>query len=383
VSDRQPSPIPPASQGDAKLDEQKAAQRSVEWAGRLVTTTIVVTLLLYWFADRYTPYTSQARIESHVVGIAPTVAGAVTEVSIVNNQTVKAGQPLFRVDPAPYRIALSRARSDLGSARRQISAGAAAVDSARANLDAARANERKCQQDLTRLTLLRVDDPGTISVRRVEIASAQLDQAKAQVAAAQAGIRRAIDQMGGDDDERNTLLVTALTAVEKAELELANTIVRAPSDGVITDLRTDVGLYARAGSPVLTLVTIHDVWVNAEFTENNLGHIVVGTPVEIVFDVLPGRVFKGQVRSIGAGVGVGRTPSPGTLPSIQNDRDWLRQSQRFPVIIRFDARPDSVLESKLRVGGQASVIAYGGGSSLLRLLARAYIRVASWLSYAY
>ncbi len=359
------------------------AARSVRKGGRIVAGVIALSLVLYLLADRYTPYTSQARIEGYVVGVAPKVAGAVTRLSVSNNQTVKAGQALLEVDPSQYRIALDKARSDLAHARRQVGAGASTVEAARANLQAARANEVKARQDATRLRRLREEDPGTISVRRQEIADATLQQATAQVAAAEADIRRAIDQMGGDRVEENTVLQTALTAVDKAQLDFANTVVRAPSNGVITDLRTDVGLYAGAGSPVLTLVAIHDVWINAEFTENNLGHMKVGTPVDIVFDVLPGRVFKGSVRSIGLGVGEGSNPPAGTLPSVENARDWLRQSQRFPVIVGFDAAQDSALREQLRVGGQAAVIAYGEGGGPLRLLGKLYIRVASWLTYAY
>jgi multidrug resistance efflux pump len=248
---------------------------------------------------------------------------------------------------------------------------------------AAQANERKTQQDATRLARLYEEDPGTISVRLLEVARASHDQAQAQVTAAKADIERAIEQMGGDDAENNTIVKTALTAVAKAELDLANTVVTAPSSGVITDLRSDVGHFAGTGSPVLTLIAIHDVWVNAEFTENNLGHVEVGTPVEILFDVLPGQVFRGEVRSIGLGVSGSRSEPAGTLPTIQNDRDWLRQSQRFPVIIGFDTTQHEALRGQLRIGGQASVIAYSEGTGLLRLLGKAYIRLASWLSYAY
>ena len=358
------------------------AKQTVRKGGRLVAGAIALSLLLYLLADRYTPYTSQARIEGYVVGVAPKVAGAVTRVAVSNNQPVKSGQVLVEIDPSQYRIALDKARSDLANANRQVGAGSATVEAARANLQAARANEVKARQDATRLRRLRLEDPGTISVRRQEIADASLEQARAQVTAAEADIRRAIEQMGGDPDD-NTLLETALTAVAKAELDLANTVVRAPSNGVITDLRTDVGLYAGTGTPVLTLVAIHDVWINAEYTENNLGHMQKGTPVDIVFDALPGRVFKGTVRSIGLGVGADSNPPAGTLPSVENDRDWLRQSQRFPVVIGFDARQDPALRAHLRVGGQASVIAYGEGSGLLRLLGKLYIRIASWLTYAY
>jgi multidrug resistance efflux pump len=368
------------AKGDA---ERKAAGRAVS-KGRLgVALAILLSLCWYLAADRYTPYTTQARIEGYVVGVAPQVAGIVAKVFVTNNQEVEEGQPLFEIDASQYQIALDKARSDLENAGRQVGAGSATVNAARANLLAARANERKARQDAERLARLYKEDPGTISVRRVEISEATLEQAKAQVTAAQADIQRAIEQMGGGDADDNTILKTALTAVAKAELDLSNTVVKAPSGGVITDLTSDVGKFAGTGSPVLTLIVIHDVWINAEFTENNLGHVKTGTPVEILFDVLPGRVFHGEVRSIGLGTSAGRNQPAGSLPTIQNDRDWLRQSQRFPVIIGFDTEQDEVLREQLRIGGQASVIAYSEGTGILKLLGKAYIRVASLFSYAY
>ena len=371
------------SEDNVAEEKQKEANQAVKKGGIGVALAIVLSLTWYLLADRYTPYTSQARIEGYVVGVAPQVAGTVTRVWARNNQEVEKGQPLFEIDPSQYQIALDKARSDLENAGRQVGAGSEAVNAARANLLAAQANERKARQDANRLERLHKEDPGTISVRRVEVAQATLEQARAQVTAAQADILRAIEQMGGDDADDNTILKTALTAVAKAELDLANTLVKAPSRGVVTDLTTDVGRYAGTGSPVLTLIVIHDVWINAEFTENNLGHVEVGTPVEILFDVLPGRVFKGEVRSIGLGTSPGSDQPVGTLPTIQNDRDWLRQSQRFPVIIGFDTQQDAALRRNLRIGGQASVMAYSEGTSVLKLLGKAYIRVASFFSYAY
>lgn len=371
---------PPTPQGPT---EQQQAGRAVRKGGLVVALVILVSLTAYLLADRYTPYTSQATVEGYVVGVAPQVAGTVTRVWVRNNQEVTKGEPLFEIDPAQYRIALDKALADLDNTRRQVSAGDASVAAARANLLAAQANARKAQQDATRLQRLRDEDPGTISLRRLEVARASLEQAQAQVTAAEADIRRAIEQMGGDDAENNPLLITALTAVEKAQLDMDNTVVRASSRGVVTDLRADVGQFAGAGSPVLTLVAIHDVWINAAFTENNLGHMTAGTPVELLFDALPGQVFHGEVRSIGLGVSDGRTASAGTLPTIQNDRDWLRQAQRFPVIIGFESDQDPTLPAQLRIGGQVSLIAYGQESGPLHWLGKAYIRVASWLSYAY
>ena len=134
---------------------------------------------------------------------------------------------------------------------------------------------------------------------------------------------------------------------------------------------------------MLTLISMHDVWINAEFTENNLGHLHVGSSVEILFDVLPGRVFKGKVRSIGMGISTGQAPPPGTLPTIQNNRDWLRQSQRFPMVIEFDIAQTEALYEQLRIGGQVSIIAYAEGHGVLKCLGKIYIRLMSLFSYAY
>ena len=369
------------SVGDAEATEESAAA-SVKIGTIVILLLILLSLAWYLLADRYTPYTQQARVQGFVVGVAPKVAGLVTRVWIKNNQEVAAEQPLFEIDRAQYEIALKRAQSDLENVQRQIGAGTAGVDSAQANLRAAQANKTKAEQDASRQERLYKRDPGTISVRRLETARASLAQAQAKVTAAQAEIRRAIEQKGGEGED-NAKLKAALTAVEKAELELENTMVTAPSRGIITDLRADVGQFAGAGTPVMTLIAIHDVWISAEFTENNLGHLRVGSPVELVLDELPGRVFAGKVRSIGLGVSVGQAQPVGTLPTIQNNRDWLRQSQRFPVIIEFDPSQHEQLKGHLRIGGQAEVMAYTEGYGLLKLLGKAFIRLMSWFSYAY
>lgn len=365
-------------------EAQEAAQ-SVKKGGAIVGVLIVLSFIWYLMADRFTPYTSQARIEAYVVGVAPKVGGEVTQVWIKNNQLVEKGQPLYEIDPVNYEIALNKAQVDLENATRQVGAGSAAVEMARANLAASQANALKAEQDYSRLKRLYDEDPGTISVRRLEVAKASLDQARASVVARKADIERAIEQKGGEDDSDNSILKNAMVALNKAKLDLEHTVVKAPSKGIITDLSADVGQFSGVGKPVMTLIAIHDVWVNAEFTENNLGNLEAGSEVELTFDSMPGRVFDGVIRSIGLGVstGAGKSKQAGNLPSISNDRDWLRQAQRFPVIIEFPIDQHEALRHNLRVGGQASVIAYSEESSLLKVLGMAYIRLMSLLSYAY
>ena len=368
-----PSPATQAAPGTAAEPSRKA----LWW----VVALIGVSLLWYLLADRITPYTQQARVQAFVIPVAAEVSGRVTRVYVHNNQNVAAGAVLFDVDPQHYRIAVDRARADLESTRRQIGASTAGIASAQASLRASQANELKARQDSERLERLYREDPGTVSVRRLEVARATHAQAISQVAAARAEVDRAREQEGGSDED-NAKLRSAVATLEKAELDLSNAQVRARTAGLITDLRTEAGLYAAAGSPVMTLIAIHDLWISADMTENNLGHMAPGTPVRIVLDALPGTVLTGKVRSIGYGVSVGQSPPPGSLPTVQNSRDWLRPAQRFPVIVDIDAGQLDTLRG-VRVGGQAEVMAFPMQGNPLNLLGRGFLRVMSWLSYVY
>jgi multidrug resistance efflux pump len=367
------------------VDEEKPdeAAKQVKKGSLVMFLVIFGSMVWYLLADRFSPYTTQARVQGYVVGVSPKVAGLVTDVYVKNNEEVLVGQPLFQIDPSQYEIALSKAASGLEQAQTQVFAGDAGVDSARANLLSAKANELKARQDLRRLTRLHKEDPGTISVRRIEVSQATLEQAQAGVTSSEAAIEQAIQQKGGRNEDNNSILKSAQSSVAKAELDLSNTTVRASTRGVITDLSAESGQYANAGSPIMTLIAVQDVWINAEFTENNLGHLHVGSHVEILFDVFPGEVFKGTIRSIGLGVSTGSTQQPGTLPTVDNSRDWLRQSQRFPVVIGFkvDQHPD--MRKQLRVGGQASVMVYVEGHGIMQMFGEMYIRFMSFLSYAY
>ena len=382
MSEKEQQPATDEAQaGEAQKDDNSAAT-SVKKGTAAIFLVIIASLVWYLLSDRFTPYTSQARIQGYVVGVAPKVAGVVTKVWVSNNQKVTADQPLFEIDRSQYEIALKKALSDLENTQRQVDAGTAGIESAQASLLAAQANKTRAKQDADRQERLYKEDSGAISVRRVEMARASLEQARAQVTAAEAEIQRAKEQRGGEVED-NAQLKSAQSAVDNAERDLGNTIVKASALGIITDLRTDVGQFAAAGAPLMTLISINDIWINAEFTENNLGHVRAGTPVEIVVDALPGRVFSGKVRSIGLGVAAGQPPPAGTLPSIENSRDWLRPSQRFPVVIEFNPDQHDQLKEYVRIGGQAEVIAYTNEQGLLRMIGKAYIRMMSWLSYAY
>jgi multidrug resistance efflux pump len=347
----------------------------------VIAALIGLSLILYFVGDRLTPYTSQARIQAFVVPVAAEVSGKVRKVYIRNNDEVQPGQPLFDIDADQYGIALQRSRADYDSIINSVNASAAAVDAARSSLRAAEANRQMAEKDASRQERLHAEDPGAISVRRLEIAQSTREEARAKAKRAEADLRKA-QESAGESGDNNAQLRSARAAVEKAELDLAHTRVVAPAGGTVTDLRTDVGNFAQAGAPVMTLIATHDLWISADMTENNLGNIDPGDQVAIVLDVMPGVVLKGRVRSVGGGVGSGQQSQPGTLPTIENSRDWLRQAQRIPVAVEFDPAELPRLKGA-RIGGQAEVLVYTGDNPVMNFFAAAYIRLMSWLSYLY
>jgi multidrug resistance efflux pump len=368
----QPSPPPPPPPPPGKGSRLGAI---------IVLALIVASLAWYFVSDRLTPYTSQARVQSFVVPVAAEVSGIVLKVYVRNNDEVAAGQRLFDIDPDPYRIALQRSRSDYESVLRSVNASRVAVEAAKAGLQAAGADRVNAEQDTRRLEQIFAEDPGAISIRRVQSAQAALVKARSQEKAAEAEWRRA-QETAGESGEKNAQLISARSAIEKAELDFKRARVAAPASGMVTDLRTDAGQFAQAGAPLMTLIAVHDLWISADMTENNLGNINPGDEVAIVLDVLPGKVWKGRVRSIGSGVSGGGEAKPGTLPTIENSRDWLRRAQRFPVAVEFDPSERAQLRA-VRIGGQAEVLVYTGDHGVMNWLGTVFIKLMSYLSYVY
>jgi len=339
-----------------------------------------VLMVYYLVADRVTPYTSQARVHALVVPIAAEVSGTVTAVAVDSNTAVDAGDLLFQIDRARYQLAVETAMANLETARQTTRASTADVETAEAKVASAKAQLRSAEQDAIRLRRIKQEDAGAISDRRIEIAENSLASAQGGLAAAESSLQRAIAALGETGDA-NTNVLQAQSALEQAQLDLTRTAVVAPDSGVVTDVRVDRGNFAQAGAPQMTFVASHDVWIQADFTENNLGHIRPGQAVEIVFDALPGTVVKGTIRTTGFGVNIDSAPL-GSLPTIDNDRQWLRDAQRFAVLVDFEL-PTAEDRGGLRVGAQASVMVYADAGWITTLLGKIKMRLVSIFTYAY
>jgi len=368
---------------DQEKQDSKAAPPAKDpvrkWTFIIFALCIVLTAL-YLVADRQTPFTTQARVHAFVIPIAPQVSGNVISVEVQNNDQVSAGQVLMRIDPTDYELAVVNAEAALQVTQQSIDAGVAGVQAAEANVEAAKASMWRSEQDAVRMRRIRDEDPGAISQRRIDQAEASFATAKARVSAVTASLESARSALG-EIGENNADLLRAQAALDKARVDLTRTVLIAPRDGLVTGMRIDQGNFAGAGAPLMTFIATHEVWVRADLTENNLGHVRVGNRVELTFDVQPGKIFEGRISETGYGVEVDSN-ALGTLPTIDNQRNWLRDAQRFPVLIDVETNEDPQ-QIGWRVGSQVSVIVYTGDNRLMNFLGRIYIRAVAIMSYAY
>jgi multidrug resistance efflux pump len=368
--------VPQPEQVVAKPPPSRPADPLRRWT---LAILILGGVLFGWtlIADRLTPYTSDASVRTFVVRIRPEVSGKVVEVAVHDNQTVRTGDLLYRIDPTPFRIAVERAEAKLAEAGQAVGASTAGVDAAQAQLV-----EQIAERDNVREQAGRVFElvrTGVYPRARADQARSQLDAAEAQVQRAQASLEQARQALGPKGAD-NPQIREALASLEQARLDLARTTLLAPGDGVVSNLQLNIGQYAAAGQPALTFLDARLVWLQAFLRENGLEYVEPGTRAEVVLDVLPGRVLPARVESIGWGVGEGDVdPTTGLPKTHQSSGGWLAPAQRFPVQLAFetaDGPPHGV-----RYNARASVILYTGDHPVFNALAWFWIRVIAVLTY--
>jgi len=381
------TPTQPAkSESEAPAGPPAATEKPKDLV-KTITKGVLITLLVLFVyhvaSDRVTPYTSQSNIEVLLVQIAPQVTGQVIEVATQDNERVKKGQLLYRIDPEPFEIALRSAEANLALVLQNLSVSTSQVQSTQAELTKQRTELAVSKQlggiifDLTREKALSETD----SIR----ARSEIDRATSDVAKAEADLLSAKQKLGPAGDA-NPQLRQAKAALEQARLDFTNTTVTAPADGMITNLRLSKGQYANRGQPVMSFIAGNSVWLTAYLRENQLSRVAPGNAVRVTFDLLPGRVFDGQVDSVGWGVTKGGDEAPaGNLPDVQSQQGWLRDPQRFPVRIALKEEASNALGNlPLRNGAQANVLILTSPDSwLLNPIGRAWLRIVSWLSYLY
>jgi len=324
-------------------------------------------------------------MQSFVVAVVPDVSGFITEVPVKKNQLAEPGDTLLQIETGRFEIAVDAAEAELELAGQDVGADTASVATATAKLAAARvALENAKVQGNRVLTLVK---KGVFPKARGDDAQGLIDVAQAGVTEAEAELERAKQELGKGDAD-NPRVRRALAVLEQARLDLARTTIKAPSRGYIGGLKIDEGAYANAGQPTMTFISVDDIWIEAFMTENNLGRIEIGDKVELAFDAFPGQIFEGKVKSAAVGVSTGKATDLGDLPTVQKTRGWLRDPQRFPVVIETTNYNHDVVTvlaggRGLRLNSQVDVIVYTGDHFFWNTLGKFWIRLVSWFSYAY
>ncbi|MFL6735393.1 MAG: HlyD family secretion protein [Sphingomicrobium sp.] len=346
----------------------------------LIALGLLLILFVYHvLSDRFTPYTSQARVEAFLTQVAPEVTGDVVEVGVKDNGAVRKGQLLFQIDPEPYELAVRSAEANLSVALQAADVSVADVAAARAQIIKQRADLSASQQlggIVTGLVSKRAL-PETQGIR----AHADTAKSSADLTRAQADLRKAVANLG-EPGLRNPKVRQALAALEQARLDLRNTEVRAPADGTVTNLRLAAGQYVGPGQPLLSFLERGPRWISADMRENQLGNVRPGQNVTVALDIKPGKLFRGQVHSVGWGVSQGDEAPTGQLSTMPADQGWLRDPQRFPV--RILIMPDEAREAGIdvgRSGAQANVIIFTEDRSVLNPIGRIWIKTIALLSY--
>lgn len=353
---------------------EKARDPVRRWT--LIVLGLIIAIFLYSIiADRMTPYTSQAIVQAYVVRVAPEVAGRVVELGVTDNQKVKAGELLFRIDPQPYQIALNQAAARVDGVGQKIGANTAAVTAAQERLTEVRAQRDNTVEQAKRI--LQLVEKGVYAKARADRAKAEIEAAEASVREAEAELEKAKEQLGPGGAD-NPELREAVAGVEKAQLDLLRTKVVAPMDGVVTNLQLTLGQFVGAGQAALTFIDARDVWLSANFRENSLERIVPEAPAEIVLDVFPGQVFDGKVENVGWGVSQGAVDPTTGLPKINAPMGLTRTPQRFPVRINLEQKD---YLPGMRFGSQVNVIVYATGNPITNAIGALWIRLVALLTY--
>ena len=294
----------------------------------------------WWLDGRFLEKTDDAYVGGDVTVISPRVAGYIAELKVSDNQRVRAGDLLARIDDRDYRAALAKAEgavhaeeAALGNVDAQASLQDALIRQSQAEIDAAAAEEVRTRDDQRRYaTLVRTN---AVSVEAAQRADASFKSAHANSDKAHASLlasRRQLDVIHSQRQQVQAALEQAVAARDLARLDLSYTELRAPVDGYIGNRRARVGSYVAAGTQLLAVVPAQGLWVDANFKEDQLARMLPGQAVTIEADILPGKVFHGHLDSLAPATGAQFS----ILPPENATGNFTKIVQRVPVRVHLD-----------------------------------------------
>ncbi len=301
-----------------------------------VPALLVIGAVGYYIANDHYVSTDNAYIQQDKVSVSTLVGGNIVDVRVSENQPVKAGDLLFRIDPEPYRIAVAQAEAAIAAAQVNVVGLQTALSTSSVDISGAAEDVSFYEQEYQRQAELM--QRGFSTRARLQEAEHDLSDARSRVAAAQADAQKARAALATAPVAPgvNPGLLAAMAQKRRAELDLARTEVRAPVAGLASQTeRLQRGQMMMTGLPALTIVRSDASWVEANFKETDLENMRVGQPAELTFDAYPGLKVKGRVASIGAGTG----SEFSILPAQNANGNWVKVTQRVPVRVAIEGKP--------------------------------------------
>lgn len=338
------TPEEAAQLAESAHEESKAKRSRLRTILMLIVPAIIIIAGAYmWFTSGGSESTDNAQIKTDIVSVTAQVTGPVTEVGVKNGDHVEKGDILFKIDPAPFKVALENAEAQLASAklqttqlRTQAAGTGADITGSQANLAIKQNALNRQQQLLKEGFTTRADYEDALN--EVKTAETDLADARARAANAQAAIAP------GEQPS----IAQAQAAVDKAKLDLERTVVRAPMAGEVANAdRLQIGTQVVSGVGAVSIVHSNSAWVEANFKEKQLTDMRPGQHATVKIDAYPGVSFKAHVGSIGAGTG----SEFSILPAQNANGNWVKVTQRVPVRIVFDGKP-----SKPMIAGLSAVV---------------------------
>lgn len=350
----------PASQADAALDARRATRRKrflVFFAAVLLAA--IAWLAVWWLRDRYYEETDDAYVAGSIVQISAQVPGTVIDVLAGDTHPVRAGQVLVRLDDTEASVAFAQAKAQLAQAVRQVANAKISNTMYVEAVNARRADLALAQRALAARAGASVEivAPEELARARAAVAGAQanLAAAQAQLDAARAlGSRLPVDV--------SPAVVQAAAQFKLAYRNLKRTTIVAPVDGTVGQRAVQVGQQVGPGVPLMSIVQLKRLWVEANFKEGQIRHMRVGQPVEIVSDIYGARVvYRGRVQGFSAGTGSAFS----MLPSQNAAGNWIKVVQRVPVVISIDAADLAAHPLRVGLSMRATVDTHDRGGHVL------------------
>jgi membrane fusion protein, multidrug efflux system len=311
----------------------------------------------WWTAGRFVESTDDAYVGGDVTEISPHISGFITSLLVSDNQRVTAGQELIRIDSADFKAMQDHAeatvqqrQATLASLQAQMALQHSLIDQALAELESRKDDAAFNANDAKRYRDLALTKAGSgRDAEKAQTAARTAQSAVAAAAARHSAARKQLSVLDASIGEEQAALAEAQAELSTARLNFGYTVIRAPIDGYVGDRSAQVGAYVMAGTHLLSVVPSRGLWVDANFKEDQIGHMNVGQPAMVIVDVMPGRQIHGRVLSVAPATGAVFS----VIPPQNATGNFTKIVQRVPIRIALDA--DDVPPGLLRPGLSTNV----------------------------